>query len=464
MGAPAVPPVIPIPWATNNPSLTNTIPPTTSTAGLASWSQGFPADTMQPVVAGGVPPFGQDMNGVEFALSSHDYYVQAGELYPYQAAVSTAIGGYGQGCLLGSATDPNVVWFNTIANNTTNPDATDGSAVGWVSLWAYGFATPAAMTGAAPVSLTNLQASRKFIVFTGALAGNQLVSLPANILKDWLIINNQTGAFTLTLQTSAAGSAGVTVPQGGFSNPLGVYSDGTNVYPTVTPLGVPISTGPTASTLAERDNTGQLIATFFQGTSGFENPASQPPQGVIGLGPDDATFRKYHIADMEAAMALNFMGGQVTAGQVPLAAVIQYAASILTNAALTGSPTAPTAANGSRNTLVANTTFVNPAANLVTPKGSFKLANGVIVNYGFTTVAGTGQTLDVAVTFDTPYTTRFLFGGCTTQRNVAGNGQALNGSGFVSNTALGGMTITIDSITSGPGAGTAAGWWFSLGV
>lgn len=400
MGAPAVPPVIPIPWATNNAALRNTIPNTTTTAGLASWDQGFPADTMQPVVAGGVPPFGQDANGVEYALSSHDYYVQAGETYPYQAAVSAAIGGYGQGCILGSATDPNVVWFNTVANNTTNPDATDGSAAGWVSLWAYGFATPAAMTGAAPVALTNLQASRKFIIFTGALGNNQLVQLPASILKDWLIINNTTGAFILTLQTTAAGSTGVAVPQGGFSNPLGVYSDGTNIYPTVAPLGVPISQGPDALTLAERDNIGQLIATYFQGTSGFENPSVQPPQGFVALGVDDATFRKYHLLDIEAVLNLANLAGQVSAGQVPLGAVLQYASSILASAALTGVPTAPTAASGTSTTQVATTAFANPGVTVNGNGVCLFLPNGYKIQFGTANPNGGG----VGVTFPVPFT------------------------------------------------------------
>lgn len=415
---------------------------------------------MQPVVAGGVPPFGQDFNGLEFALSSHDFYVQAGALFPFQSAVATAIGGYGVGALLGSASDPDVVWFNTVANNSTDPDS--GGAAGWVTLFTYGFDTHNSLTGASPLTLTNLQAARRFIVLNGTLGNNLTVNLPASLLQSWLIINNTTGSFTTTLKTVAGGSAGVTVPQGGWSNPLGVYSDGVNVYPTVAPLGVPISQGPDPLTLAERTNAGYILATYFNTNS----PSSEnPPVGSVFVeSGGDGYLRKATLAYLESVMALSGIGGQIQPSQIVSSAVTQFANLILASAALTGSPTAPTAANGSRNTLVANTTFVNPASNLVTPKGSFKMANGVIVNYGFTTVAGTGQTLDVAVTFDTPYTTRFLFGGCTTQRNVSGNGQALNGSGFVSNTALGGMTITIDSITSGPGSGTASGWWFSFGV
>lgn len=398
MGAPAVPPVIPQPWATGNPSLTNDIPNTTTTAGLASWAQGFPADTMQPVVAGGVPPFGQDMNGLGFAISSHDYYVQAGETYPYQAAVSTALGGYGQGCLLGSATDPDVVWFNTVANNTSNPDATDGSAVGWVSLFAYGFATPAAMTGAAPVSLTNLQASRKFIVLTGALGANQTVSLPAGILKDWLIINNTSGSsFTLTLNTTASGSAGVAVPQGGWSNPLGVYSDGTNVYPTVAPLGIPISQAPTPLTLAERDNTGQLTANYFVGASSFETPTAS---GMLMLGPDLSAFRKVTVAYFESVLNLVAIGGQVSAGQVPLAAVIQYVTNILSSAALTGTPTAPTPAPGTTNTQIATAAFANPPITVNGNGVCLPLPNGYKLQMGSANAAGG----TVAVIFPVPFT------------------------------------------------------------
>ena len=42
-----------------------TIPQTpTGTAGQASLQQGFPPENFSPVSAGGVPPFGQDFNGL----------------------------------------------------------------------------------------------------------------------------------------------------------------------------------------------------------------------------------------------------------------------------------------------------------------------------------------------------------------------------------------------------------------
>lgn len=44
----------------------------------ATWSQGFPAVTMQPLAVGGIPPQGQDFNGVLNALSEHTVYQNAG--------------------------------------------------------------------------------------------------------------------------------------------------------------------------------------------------------------------------------------------------------------------------------------------------------------------------------------------------------------------------------------------------
>lgn len=401
MGAPTVPPVIPQPFANNNPSLRNTIPNTTSTAGLASWDQGWPSDTMQPVVAGGVPPFGQDFNGLEFALSSHDYYVQAGALFPFQSAVATAIGGYGVGALLGSVSDPDVVWFNTAANNSTDPDS--GGTTGWVSLFAYGFDTHNTLTGGS-LTLTNIQAARKFIVLNGTLGSNLTVFLPASVLKDWLFINNTSGSFTTTVRTTAGGSpASVQVPQGGWANPLGVYSDGTNVYPTVAPLGIPIDQAATPLTLVERTNNGYVLATYFNSAIGADN------LGIVNVYTDsgDDYIRKNSLANFEAQLALANIGGQVTAGQVPLSAVIQYAANILANAALTGVPTTPTAANGTSNTQVASTAFAAgitalAGSNAPGTQSSFTLPNGVTVKFGQTGFfSGTNFTVGFTNPFNT---------------------------------------------------------------
>lgn len=390
MATPAVPPVIPQPFANNNAALRNTIPNTTSTPGQASWDQGFPADTMQPVVAGGVPPFGQDMNGVEFALSSHDYYVQAGALFPFQTAVATAIGGYGVGTLL-SSTDPTIVWFNTVANNMTDPDG--GSAAGWVTLFSYGYATPS-IPGAGNYALTNAEATRKVVVLNGTLTGNLTVIVP-NTLQDWLFVNNTSGAFTTTVRTAAGG--GVAVPQGGFSNPLGVYGDGTNIYPTVAPLGVPIDQAATPLTIVERTNAGYILATYFNQSSPIENPpvGAVFVQNVAG----DGFLRKASLAYLESVMDLAAMGGQVTPAQVPYSTISQYLSLIYTNASLTGA-IANTRPLGDSTLGVANTAFVNPGSSL-TSNGFRRNPDFSIEQWGVVSKAAATQ--GTTVTFNVPF-------------------------------------------------------------
>lgn len=64
------------------------------------------------------------------------------------------------------------------------------------------------------------------VVLTGTLSGNVSVIIPSGISGSWIIYNNTSGAYTVTIASGGAG-ASVTAPQG--SNII-VYSDGTNVY------------------------------------------------------------------------------------------------------------------------------------------------------------------------------------------------------------------------------------------
>lgn len=378
MGAP-LPPVIPEPFA--NAATTGTapgnktapIPDTVTDAQKASWAAGFQGITMQPVTAGGESPLGQDVNGILFAISAHSYYVQAGQLFPYSTAVRDAIGGYALGTILGS-TDGATVWMSIVANNMTDPD-TNAGAGNWVALSTYGFTTLTGLTGGT-VSLSQSQAARGTIVLNGVLTSNLAIVVPG-ILARWMIVNNTSGGFATTVRASTG--TGVNVPQGGFSNPLEVYFDGANVNPTVAPLGVPISQGPDPLTLVERTNGGYVLATYLnQNSPENENlPISQ----VFTENSGDGYLRKVSLAFFEASMALSAIGGQVSAGQVPLAAVTQYAANILANAALTGVPTAPTAGAGTSTTQVATTAFVNPSSSLAT-NGFRKNPDGTIDQWG----------------------------------------------------------------------------------
>lgn len=117
-----------VPFA--NSGTKNTIPVASQigiTPGLASFTDGFPPLTMTPLVAGGVPPYGADFNGILNFLSSGTRWSQAGGGYVYDAAFSTAIGGYPKGAMLVKA-DLTGYWLCTVDSNTTNPDS---GGAGW---------------------------------------------------------------------------------------------------------------------------------------------------------------------------------------------------------------------------------------------------------------------------------------------------------------------------------------------
>ncbi|KWO48990.1 hypothetical protein [Burkholderia territorii] len=127
---------IPTPFALNGNR--NAIPEESQISvnkGAASFNDGFPPLTMTDPLQGGIPPFGKDMNGVLFALSAIARWSQAGGGYVYDPTFSgnQNVGGYPKGAIL-LRSDFSGFWFNAVDNNATNPDATDGSAQGWVPL------------------------------------------------------------------------------------------------------------------------------------------------------------------------------------------------------------------------------------------------------------------------------------------------------------------------------------------
>lgn len=375
MAGQPTPPLIQEPFAKNaNPSfIQNPIPVTTGDATRASFDLGFPPLTMTQIFAGGNPPYGQDMNGILYMLSAHIAAAQAGQPYLFNSTLSTAMGGYAAGAVVGMA-DGSGLWLNQTAGNTTDPDG--GSAAGWTPLYSYGF-TQIATTGGV-TTLSRAQFRRGVIVVSGALAGNAQIILPSGTtegLRSWLIVNNTSGAFSLTAKT--ASGTGVAIPQGGFSGPTEVYGDGTNIYPTVAPITLPTDVNPTPNTIALRNNSGYLFATYFNQSSGLENFSMAAVYADAG----DGYHRKISLANFAAQISLSQFAGSVVAGQVPAAAVTQYTSLILASAALTGTPTAPTAALGATGSQVATVGFVNPGSVLAS-SGYRKNPDGTIDQWG----------------------------------------------------------------------------------
>src|SRR3974390_1969897 len=71
--------------------------------GAASFNDGFPPLNFLPQGAGGVPPFGQDFNGLFNVITSWLQWMNAGGAVPFYDAVFTgATGGYPMGAFVQS--------------------------------------------------------------------------------------------------------------------------------------------------------------------------------------------------------------------------------------------------------------------------------------------------------------------------------------------------------------------------
>lgn len=446
-GAPA-PVFIPEAFANDaGPTFRNTIPDTTIDTQRASWSQGFPALTMTPVIAGGKPPLGQDVNGTLYAISTHTIYQQAGQLYLYSTDVSTALGGYALGTILGSTTGK-VVWFNIVDGNVTDPDGS--GSTGWIPLDAYGLSPVGGVTGGVK-TLTVAEASKDIIVLSGTLTSNSQVVLPTWV-HSWLIVNNTSGSFSVTVKT--AGGSGVTVGQGGFSAPVEVYGDGTNIYPTAAALSIPTSTGPDPNTYALRTGNGYLYAVYFNQSSAPENFTMSTIFAEAG---GDGFLRKITPANFQAQLALQNFGGQVIAGQVPFSAISPLLPQIWSGPILTGAPIAPTPAAGDSSSRIATTAFVAGITSLL-GNGFIKFSNGLILQWGF--AQGAGGFAPLAVTWPTAFPTACLAAFCNTANRTTGGSAGTN---FVSSLTTNGATLLFDLQTSGAGSGHPGGYFLAIG-
>jgi hypothetical protein len=455
MGAP-YPQTIPEAFAIDAaPTHRNDIPPTTVNPQRASWSLGFPPQTMTPIIAGGKPMLGPDMNGTLYMLSSHTYYAQTGQPYRWNADVVVAlVTGYAAGTLLGS-TDGATLWLNIQNNNTSDPDA---GGAGWVPMFSYGM-TALPPTNGGVINLTAAQARMPVIIVSGALVSNLQINFPTS-LRRWLVVNNTSGGFATTAKT--AGGTGVNVPQGGFASPTEVYGDGVNLYNIIAPTVIPGDVAPTPNTFAVRSNAGYLFATYLNQNSPVENFAVSEVFAGIG----DGYLRKIGRLNFAGNLLLSWLAGQVTDGQVPLSAVNQHRATILNDSALTGTPTAPTPPVGDNSARVATTAFVaaNVQASAVSAQSgqlTIPIAGGgfpVIIKWGFNQNAGGFG--NVIVNFATPFPHACWMAVCTNaNRNTSGSA----GTNMIWGLGPFGFNMINDVQNLGAGAGTAGGYWIAIG-
>lgn len=139
------------------------------TAGAASLTDGFPPVCFTPKASGGIPPFGQDINGVLWELSGWIRWFIAGGPVLYDGTFSTAIGGYPKGATIPSTT-VGLFWVSLVDDNTVDPDA--GASANWQALVAPHSVTNAQRTQMA--SLTFKGNIGQAAVFTASISGTTM--------------------------------------------------------------------------------------------------------------------------------------------------------------------------------------------------------------------------------------------------------------------------------------------------
>lgn len=153
-------------WATGDSSKTNPIPVPSQegiTPGAASLTDGFPPLCATPIASGGIPPSKADMNGILFQMSAIDVWESAGAGFPYDAAFSSAIGGYPKGARVLKASG-SAYWISTVDNNVTDPDT---GGAGWASDGTGGIT---ALTG--DVTATGPGSAAATLAVSGVTAGS----------------------------------------------------------------------------------------------------------------------------------------------------------------------------------------------------------------------------------------------------------------------------------------------------
>jgi hypothetical protein len=105
-------------------------------------------------------------------------------------------------------------------------DGTNWSTFGYGRSNSFAYTQLALVVTGGSLTETAVQAASTIQEFSGILTSNQIIIIPSTV-QLYTVTNNCTGAFNLTIKTTAVGAQTVVVPQ---SSTLVLVCDGTNVY------------------------------------------------------------------------------------------------------------------------------------------------------------------------------------------------------------------------------------------
>ena len=217
------------PWASTGSK--NPIPANANnTTGAAGFDKGFPDITMTPEEAGGLPPDGQDFNGIFYQITEIIQYIQAGGQPFFSAALSSAIGGYPKGCVILGA-DAVTLWQNQVDNNTSDPNSTP---TGWLKVDVNLKSVLASGSGASMIGRGSSTVDEDLTEIERSPTKNAVSPANANLSAfDRLYVRNN----IVVIGDSITAGVGASVPQFGYAGLLGqalanLFQDGYG-YPIV---------------------------------------------------------------------------------------------------------------------------------------------------------------------------------------------------------------------------------------
>lgn len=185
MLASSIPPKFPVPFASAAGTANIRPIPVASQQsiqpGAASLTDGFVPLNFQAIAVGGVPPFGQDMNGILNQITLWNQWHSAGGPLKFDATFAAAIGGYPAGATVQS-TSGHAIYESLQDNNSANPNT--GSVLWRVSSCAWSAAATQA-TGSANIQIITLSPAPTSLT--------QLIGIPITINSQ----GTNTGAVTI---------------------------------------------------------------------------------------------------------------------------------------------------------------------------------------------------------------------------------------------------------------------------
>jgi hypothetical protein len=200
MFAASIPQKFPIPWGANAGTANMRPIPVASQIsvqpGAASLTDGFPPLNLEAIAAGGIPPFGQDMNGILNQITLWNQWQAAGGPLTFDATFAAQIGGYPAGARVLSNSG-HAIYESLQDNNTSDPNT--GSAL-WALTSCTWSATAAQAGGSANHQIVTLGPAPTSLF--------QLIGIPL------LIISSGTNTDAVTLNPNGLGAVPLQAPGG----------------------------------------------------------------------------------------------------------------------------------------------------------------------------------------------------------------------------------------------------------